>query len=170
MLCNAMPIRSQEPPLGLPRGCRVPKLWAVLNCFPGPQAGSGKGSGTAGIRTGTHMGSQACKVRNLTTCATAPGPTYLFFIEKSDIQRGGETERKIFCPMIHSPSEPQRSELSELESRSLFQVSHTGAGSQSFRPSSTAFPGHRQGAGREVGPPGLEPAPIWDPRRARRGP
>ena len=30
-------------------------------------------------------------------------------------------------------------------------------------PSSTAFPGHRQGAGWEVGPPGLEPAPTWDP-------
>ena len=29
---------------------------------------------------------------------------YYFFIGKADIQRG-ETERKIFCPMIHSPSE-----------------------------------------------------------------
>ena len=33
----------------------------------------------------------------------------------------------------------------------------------------SAFPGHRQGAGREAGLPGLEPAPIWDPGRARRG-
>ena len=37
-------------------------------------------------------------------------------------------------------------------------------------PSSTAFPGHKQGAGREAGLLGLEPAPIWDPGRARRGP
>ena len=29
---------------------------------------------------------------------------YLFFIGKADVQRGGETERKIFQPMIHSPS------------------------------------------------------------------
>ena len=56
------------------------------------------------------------------------------------------------------------------EARSLFWVSHAGAGSQSFGPSSTAFPGHRQGAGREAGLPGLELAPIWDPGRARRGP
>ena len=64
---DAMPTQSQEPLLGLPRGCRVPKLWAILNCFPGPQAGSWKGSGAAGIRTGAHMGSRACKVRTLTT-------------------------------------------------------------------------------------------------------
>ena len=30
---------------------------------------------------------------------------YYFLIGKADIQRG-ETERKIFRPMIHSPSEP----------------------------------------------------------------
>ena len=61
------------------------------------------------------------------------------FVTKSDIQRGGETEWKIFC------------------------VSHMGAGSQVLRPSSTAFPGHKQGAGWEVKLPGLDPAPIWDP-------
>ena len=79
-----------------------------------------------------------------------------------DIQRG-ETERKIFCPMIHSPSERNGSILCRSEARSLFRVSHAGAGSQS----STAFPGHRQGAGREAGLPGLEPAPIWDPGRVQ---
>ena len=30
-------------------------------------------------------------------------------------------------------------------------------------PSSSAFPGHKQGAGWEAGRPGLEPEPIWDP-------
>ena len=46
---NAMLIRSQEPLLNLPHGCRVPKPWADLYCFPGPQAGSWKGSGAAGV-------------------------------------------------------------------------------------------------------------------------
>ena len=55
------------------------------------------------------------------------------------------------------------------EARSLLRVSHAGAGSQSFGLSSTAFPGHKQGAGREAGLPGLEPAPTWDPRHARQG-
>ena len=48
-MADAMPIQSQEPLPGLPRGCRVPKLWAVLDCFPGPQTGSWKGSRAAGI-------------------------------------------------------------------------------------------------------------------------
>ena len=38
-----------------------------------------------------------------------------------------------------------------------------GAGSKGFGPSSTAFPGHKQGAGWDVGLLGLELAPIWDP-------
>ena len=84
------------------------------------------------------------------------------FITKSDIQRG-ETERKIFCPVIHSPSEQNGWYFANLGTRNLFRVSHTGAGSQSFRPSSTAFPGHKQGVGWEVGLLGLEPDPTWDP-------
>ena len=87
---------------------------------------------------------------------------YYFFIGKADIQRG-ETERKIFRPMIHSPSEHNGPILCRSEARSLFRVSHVGAGSQSFGLSSTAFPGHRQGTGREVEQPGRELAPIWDP-------
>ena len=67
----------------------------------------------------------------------------LIFITKSDIQRGGETEWKIFC------------------------VSHMGAGSQVLRPSSTAFPGHKQGAGWQAGPPGLELMPLWDPGKCK---
>ena len=90
---------------------------------------------------------------------------YYFFIGKTDIQRR-ETEKKIFCPMIHSPSERNGRCYAD-QSRSLFRVSHVGAGSQSLGPSSTAFPGHRQGAGKEAGLLGLEPAPIWDPGRAR---
>ena len=64
----------------------------------------------------------------------------------------GETERKIFRPMIHSPSERNGPVLCQSEARSLFWVSRTGAGSQGFGPSSTAFPGHKQGAGWEAGP------------------
>ena len=64
---DAMPIRSQEPLLGLPHGRGVPKPWAVLHCFPRPQAGSWMGSRAAGIRTGTQMGSWACKARTQTT-------------------------------------------------------------------------------------------------------
>ena len=94
---------------------------------------------------------------------------YYFFIGKADIQRG-ETERNIFRSMVHSPSERNGPILCRSEARSLFRVSHAGAGSQSFGLSSSAFPGHRQGAGREAGLPGLEPALIWDPGRARRGP
>ena len=60
---DTMPIRSQELLPGLPRGCRFPKFWAVLDCFPRPQAGSWKGSRAAGIRTGAHLGSRACKAR-----------------------------------------------------------------------------------------------------------
>ena len=82
----------------------------------------------------------------------------------------GETERKIFHPMIHSPSERNGPILCRSEARSLLRVSHAGAESQNLGPSSTAFPGHRQGAGREAGLPGLEPVPIWDPGHARRGP
>ena len=54
---------------------------------------------------------------------------YYFFIGKADIQRG-ETERKIFRPMIHSPSERNGPMLCRSEARSLFRVSHAGAGSQ----------------------------------------
>ena len=37
-----------------------------------------------------------------------------------------------------------------------------GAGSQGFGPSSTAFLGHKQGAGWEVEQLGHEPVPVWD--------
>ena len=68
------------------------------------------------------------------------------FIGKSDIQRGGETERKIFHPMIHSPSERKCRCCANLNPavRNFLQVSHPGAGSPGSGPSSTAFPGHKQ--------------------------
>ena len=75
-----MPIRSQEPLLRLPRGCSFPKLWAVLACFPRPQAGSWKGSGAAAIRTGAHMGSRACKARTFNhLCHRAGRPQGLLY-------------------------------------------------------------------------------------------
>ena len=55
-------------------------------------------------------------------------------------------------------------ELSQSKARSFFQVSHTGAETQGSGPSSTAFPGHKQEAEREVEQPGYEPALIWDPK------
>ena len=58
---------------------------------------------------------------------------------------------------------PKQLELSQSKARSLLWVSHTGAGSLSFGPSLTAFPGHKQGVGWEAELPGLELAPIWDP-------
>ena len=62
---DAMPIRSQEPLLGLPRGCRVPKLWALGRPRLLSQATVREleGKQAAGIRTDAHMGSRACKAR-----------------------------------------------------------------------------------------------------------
>ena len=79
------------------------------------------------------------------------------FIRKSD--RRGETERKIFCLMIYFPRGCNSWSCADLKpgARNLLQVSHTGAESQGSGLSSTAFPGHRQGAGWEAGLPGLEP-------------
>ena len=81
--------------------------------------------------------------------------------------KGGYTKRKdrkedLLCnESLHK--RPQQLEPSQSKARSLFQVSHLSTGSQGFGPSSTAFPGHKQGAGWEVVLPGLEPVPIWDP-------
>ena len=75
---DTMPIRSQEPLPGLPRGCRVPKLWAVLDCFPRPLAGSWKGSEAAGA----HMGSRACKARTFNHLRHRAGPLKLSFLKK----------------------------------------------------------------------------------------
>ena len=80
------------------------------------------------------------------------------FIAKSVIQRGGETVRNIFHPIIHSPSDRngQSCAYQKPGARNFFQVSHMGFGYQSFGPSLTAFSGHKQRAEREVEMPGLE--------------
>ena len=150
-----MPVRSQEPLPGLPRGCRVPKLWAVLDCFPGPQAGSWKGSGAARIRTGAHMGSRACKARTFNHLRHRAGPFFIIII-KAYLQIEGEAERKIFHPLFHFPNGCNRG-------KELLLVSHAGAGSQDFGPSSSAFLGHKHGAGWEMEHLGYELASTWDP-------
>ena len=63
------------------------------------------------------------------------------------------------------PKRPQPPELSHSKTRTqeLFQVSHAGAGSQGFGPSSTAFPGHNRELDGKRGHPELELASIWDP-------
>ena len=67
--------------------------------------------------------------------------------------KGGYTDRrdmKIFRLMIHSPSERKgRCYAGPKPGAS------SGAGSQSFRPSWTAFPGRKQGAGWEAGAAGI---------------
>ena len=83
--------------MGLPRGCRVLKLWAVLDCFPGPQAGSWKGSRAAGIRTGAHMGFWGCMLgEDLNHLRHRAGPTFFFlrFIFIIFYWKGGYTERR----------------------------------------------------------------------------
>ena len=92
---------------------------------------------------------------------------YFIFTGKSDIQRGGETERKIFLLMIHSTSGSNGWSWANSKSgvQSLFWVSHASAGYQGFGLSSTAFPGQKQGAGWEVELLGLELAPMWEIRK-----
>ena len=81
---------------------------------------------------------------------------YYFFIGKADIQRG-ETERKVFRPMIHSPSERNGRYYANPKpgSRNFFWVSHMEA---LGRPRLLS-----QAITRELAEklPGLEPAPIW---------
>ena len=86
-----------------------------------------------------------------------------------DIQRG-ETEKKIFCPMIHSPSERNGQCHADLK-----PGASSGSPTQVQGPKALGHPRLLSRAtGRELdgktGLPGLEPAPIWDPGRARRGP
>ena len=80
----------------------------------------------------------------------------IIFVAKSDIQRGGETERKILSPLIHSTTDSNGQCSADPRPGAFL-------GFPCFGPSSTVFPGHKQGAAWEVQLPGLEPAPIWDP-------
>ena len=80
---------SQEPLPGLPRGCRNPRLWAVLKCFPRSQAGSWMGSGTARIRTSIHMRSQHVQDEDfqlLGCCARPKGTILKIQIEMLDVK------------------------------------------------------------------------------------
>ena len=82
------------------------------------------------------------------------------FIRKSDIQRGGETvdiqEKERSSIWWFTP------QVSATVNAMLIRSQDPGT-SHGLGPSSTAFPGHKQGAGWEVELLVLEPAPIWDP-------
>ena len=76
------------------------------------------------------------------------------------VYKGGDREEDLLSadllPKSQSYANPKPG------TQSLFQVSHMGAGSQGFGPSSNVFSGHKQETGWEVGPLGYELAPIWD--------
>ena len=62
---------------------------------------------------------------------------------------------KILQSQIYREEERQRGRagvdlIRNEEARGFFQVLHVGTGSQGFGPSSTAFPGHKKGAGWEA--------------------
>ena len=85
---------------------------------------------------------------------------------KVDIQKG-ETER-IFRLMIHSPSEHNSQCYSDLK-----PGASSGSPMWVQGPKALGRPGllsQATGGELEAGLPGPEPAPIWDPRRAKRGP
>ena len=59
--------------LGLPRGCRVAILWAILYCLPRPLGGSWMAIGAARIRTSIHMGSPCVQGKELNHYANMLG-------------------------------------------------------------------------------------------------
>ena len=79
-------MRSREPGASfwVSSEYRVPKLWAILNCFPRPQAGKWLGSWAAGIRTGTNMGSMRIQGKDFSLYAVASGliPTFTSLCSK----------------------------------------------------------------------------------------
>ena len=86
-----------------------------------------------------------------------------YFYWKSDIQRGGETERKI-CSLIRSQRDCIFLSCADPKpgAQSLFWVSCMGAESQGFILFSNPFPGHRQGDEWEARSQKLHSAPNWD--------
>ena len=110
---SAEPIRSQEPGTTSRvshMGAGSQSFGPSLTAFPDHRQEAGWESGAAGLEPASiwDLGVQG---EDLNHCAIAPGPNhllfkknYLFLSEKADIQRGEETERKIFHPMIHSPN------------------------------------------------------------------
>ena len=87
-----------------------------------------------------------------------------FYCKIAHIERRKE-RRTIFHLMIHPSSDCSGQNWANLKPGAIriIQVSHMGTGSQSFRLMSTVFLNHKQGAGWDAGPPGLEPVPILDP-------
>ena len=132
-------------------------------------------------RTGAHMGSRTCNARTLTT-APLPGSDLssffkdlFIYIAKSDIERGGESERNIF--RLSSDSLPKWPKWPAL------CRSKPGARSSPRSPTLVQDPKAlgcpqllSRATGRELEGKrgcrdfaGIEPAPIWDPWRARQG-
>ena len=76
---------------------------------------------------------------------------------------------KIFYPMIHSPSEHNgRCYANPKLGASSGSPSRVQGPKALGRPD--CFPGPQAGSWKGSGAAGIEPAPIWDPGRARRGP
>jgi len=71
--------------------------------------------------------------------------------------------RKMLCPLIHSQVTAKGQSWADLKpgAQILLRVFCVSAGSQGFGPSLIAFSGHKQGAGWEVGLPGLELASSY---------
>ena len=86
---------------------------------------------------------------------------FIYFITKSDIQRGGETERKIFHLMIHSPSGCKGWCCADPKPGPTWVKGPKALGHLDFPPRPQA--GRWMGSGWEVELLGLEPVPIWDP-------
>ena len=85
---------------------------------------------------------------------------FIYFLNwKTDLQREVYTRRKIFRLLVYSPS--GHSSDPKPGARSFFWIFHAGAGSQAFGPSSTAFPGHQQVSGWEMGHPGYAPVSAY---------
>lgn len=94
---------------------------------------------------------------------------FLFFSSSPSfffIQTEGET--KIFLTTFSLSRQPQLLQLRQSEARRFFYISHVGAGSQDFGPSSTTFPHHNHRVGWEMEKPGHEPEPTQDPGACAR--
>lgn len=62
---NKSKARSQQIFPDLQGRCRVPRLWAVLDCLPKPQAGNWRRNGAASTQIHTHMGSWSLQGKDL---------------------------------------------------------------------------------------------------------
>ena len=160
--------RSLELLPGLPRRCRQVMLWVIFDCFPRPQAESWMQSRAAGIRTGAHMGSWHVQDENLNHYTIMPCPSFCFkdlfyFYWKVRYTERRKDKEEDLLSIDSLPQVAATAGAEPIRSKELLRASHKGAGSQSFGPSSTAFPSHKQGVGWEAWLLGLEPVPIWDP-------